>query len=110
MYIQIRTGNTEIKWDQGVVVHSDGIQMSCYMLQSNMSPLLLQVLSSYWCYHEAKVYVTDDIFEALTVWFYLFNKHCKDTLYNHTLEAVVKEVLAIPAQRSVQGRVTRVLL
>lgn len=110
MHIQMRMSNTEIKWDQGVVIHSDGIQMSCYMLQSTKCPLLLQVLSSYWCYDDSKMYMTDNIFEALTVWFYLFHTKYNDVLYNHTLEVVVKEVLAIPAQRSVQGRRTAILL
>lgn len=110
IYIQMKTGNTEIKWDRGVVVHSDGIQMSAYMLESNQAPILLQVMSSYWCYDAGRVFVTDNVFEALTVWFYIFHGKYKDILYNHTLESVVNEVLAIPAQPSVRGRVTTVLL
>lgn len=110
MYVQMKTGNTEIKWDRGVVINSDGIQMSAYMLESNQAPILLQVISSYWCYDAGRVYMTDNVFEALTVWFYLFHTKYKDMLYTHTLESVVSEVLAIPAQPTVRGRVTTTLL
>lgn len=109
-YIQIVTNNCEIKWDNGVVIHSHEIHMSAYVLQTNKCPIILQVFSSYWCYDEGSVYMTDNVFEALAMWFYLFHTKYDDTLYGHHLGALVAEVLETPPPPLVQGRQTTVLL
>lgn len=109
-YIQMKTGNTDIKWDSAVVIHSDEIQMSAHVLEAKKRPLMLQVLSSYYCYYELNVYITDDLFEALGVWVYLLNKYCNNSLHGYDLSAFIKDLVTIQAPSRVQGRNTKLLL
>lgn len=96
-YIQIKSGNSNIKWFSGVVVASDGIKMSAYNLSSNMSPQLLQVLSTFYAYDQTQVYITDNIYESIAIWFYLLTTRYKNQLYGHSLLQFSKAVLSGPA-------------
>ena len=85
-----------VEWINGTMVDCDGIEMSAYRLQTNLVPVLLQVFSVYWCYDRGRVYVCDDVYETLGVWFWLLHTRYGDTMYDVDLSAVVKQVLSLP--------------
>jgi len=89
-YIQIKMGGaTEVRWYQGVVIHSNDIYMSTYNLQNNMAPFLLQVLSTHWAYDEGTVWKCDEFYETLSVWFYLLRNRYKSNLFDYDLSKFV---------------------
>lgn len=97
-YIQIKLGGaTAVKWDQGVVIHSNDIVMSTYNLQANQAPFLLQVLSTYWAYDRGQVWKCDDFYESLAVWFHLLRTRYHNTLFGHDLKKFVDAAIGPPA-------------
>jgi hypothetical protein len=84
-----------VEWMNGTMVDCDGIEMSAYRLQTNLVPVLLQVFSVYWCYDRGRVYVCDDVYETLGVWFWLLHTRYGDTMYDVDLSAIIKQVLSL---------------
>lgn len=92
-YIQIKMGTDEVQWYKGVVIHSDEIRMSHYNLSANRAPLILQVFSSYWAYDQKEVYMTDDFFETIAVWFLLLKNRYNSLLLGHDCSPIAEEAL-----------------
>jgi hypothetical protein len=93
-YIQIKMGGaTEVRWYQGVVIHSNDIYMSTYNLQNNMAPFLLQVLSTYWAYDEGTVWKCDEFYETLCVWFRLLRNRYAGQLFGYDLSKFVYDAI-----------------
>lgn len=83
-----------------VVVQAEGIKMSKYVLQEEEVPCLLQTLSSYWPYDAGKVWICDNIYEAIGVWFWLLAKRHNGILMDVDLREFARQVVApaMPAQ------------
>jgi hypothetical protein len=86
-------GATEVRWYQGVVIHSNDIYMSTYNLQNNMAPFLLQVLSTYWAYDEGTVWKCDEFYETLCVWFRLLRNRYAGQLFGYDLSKFVYDAI-----------------
>lgn len=80
-------------WFDKVVVDADGIEMDVYRLTINhVNPILLQVLSSFWVYHSGKVFITDDIFEAIAAWFIVLRIEYNNRFNRYRLGHVYREI------------------
>ncbi len=95
-YIQTKIGTDEVQWYKGVVIHSDEIRLSAYNLRTNKAPLILQVFSSYWAYDQDSVYMTDDFYETIAVWFLLLKHRYDSLLHGHSFAAIINEALREP--------------
>jgi hypothetical protein len=89
----IKITHARVEWINGVVIDNDGIEMSAYALKGNLAPLLVQVFSNYWVYHDGYVYPTDDIFTTLSLWWWLLREHHDSKLYKVDLSDFVHEIL-----------------
>jgi hypothetical protein len=90
-HLKMIVASGAIQWSAGVVISNEGIEMSAYMLQSGQAPLLLQVLSSWWVYHQGRVHVCDCVYEAIGVWCWLLRTHYGSQLFGCDLSAFVSE-------------------
>jgi len=82
-----------LRFTNAAVIMNDGIEQSCYALQNNKLPLLLQVFSSFWAYDGGRVYVCDDIYEAVAVWFWILHKRYNNHLYDCDLTEFVDKIV-----------------
>lgn len=89
----IKITHARVEWINGVVIDNDGIEMSAYALKGNLAPLLVQVFSNYWVYHDGYVYPTDDIFTTLSLWWWLLREHHDSKLYKVDLSDFMHEIL-----------------
>lgn len=87
---------SRLRWMNAVVVMNDGIEMSAYKLQTNLAPVLLQVFSSFWPYDQGRVYVCDDIYQAVGVWFWLLATRYNGMLYDCDLSEFVSQIVPPP--------------
>lgn len=93
-YIKIKVPN--VHWINAVVTANGDIEMSAYKLDTedvSLAPVLLQVFSSYWAYDKGRVWVCDDIFESIGVWFWLLMTRYNCVLFDRDLSEIVKQVV-----------------
>jgi hypothetical protein len=102
-YIQIKSGGTDIKWLEGVVIDCDHINMSAYMLQTNTAPMMLQTLSSYYAYDQSRVFMSDNIYECIGVWFYILRDRYQSLLFGYDLSKFVDEAIGAEGQQGVDS-------
>lgn len=81
-----------LHWSNGVQVESDGIEMTRFKLENPISPMLVQVFSSYWPYHNGKVHVCDDVYEAIAVWWLMLRRHYSSHLSEFYLGRIFEEI------------------
>jgi hypothetical protein len=84
---------SRVRFLNASVVMNEGIEMSAYKLQTNLVPVLLQVFSSFWPYDQGRVYVCDDIYEAVGVWFWLVKKRYRSQLYDCDLSSIMPHII-----------------
>lgn len=89
-----------IRWCNGVQVDNDGIEMSAWKLHNAMSPMLVQVLSSYWAYYDGRVHVCDDLYESIAVWFWLLRVHHNDVLDGISIRGASEAAIGADAESS----------
>lgn len=82
-----------LRFMSAAVILNDGIEQSAYTLHVNKVPVLLQVFSSFWPYDEGRVYVCDDIYESVAVWFWLLHKRYNNYLYDCDLTEFIDQVI-----------------
>lgn len=92
-YIKIKVPN--VHWVNAVVIANSGIELSAYMLESetSLAPVLLQVFSGYWAYDKGRVWICDDVYESIGVWFWLLMTRYKCVLFERDLTEIVREVI-----------------
>lgn len=61
-------------------------------IKQNRTPLLLQVISRYWVYSNKHIYVTDDIFVAVKLWFTILKEDYKSTLLGINLKKITDKI------------------
>lgn len=86
---------SRVRFLNAAVVMNEGIEMSAYKLQTNLVPVLLQVFSSFWPYDQGRVYVCDDIYEAVGVWFWLVQKRYRGQLYDCDLSSILPHIVSL---------------
>lgn len=97
-YVQLKTGgNYEIKWYDGVVINSKDIEGSDYMLQSNQCPLIVQIFSSYCAYDRSQVFMSDNLYEVIAVWFYWLQVRYESQLHGNSFEFFIEKAIGAPA-------------
>jgi hypothetical protein len=82
-----------VHWWNAVVVASADIEMSTYKLETNKAPVILQVFSSYWAYDRGRVYICDDIYEVIGLWFWLLATRYDSSLYECDLSDIIKSIV-----------------
>lgn len=87
----LRTMN--VAWRNAAVVVQDGIELSMWKLSRPTSPVLLQVFSRWWVYHDLFYQPCDDIYEALIVWFRILRTHYNDILFGTSLKEIADRIL-----------------
>lgn len=90
-YIRIQV--PRVKWEEAVIIDNGDIELSEYKLQSNLAPLLFQVLSHHYAYDQGKLHVCSDIYETIGVWFYLVHSRYKNFLFDCDITGVIRSVL-----------------
>lgn len=90
-YLRIQVSHC--RFMDAVVIFNEGIEMSAYVLETAKCPLLLQVFSSFWPYCQGRVYVCDDIYEALGVWMHLLQTEYHGCLHNADLSHVLPKTI-----------------
>jgi len=93
-YVQIKSGNNEIKFYDGNVIHSLDLNISYYLLTSNRCPVIVQGFSSYWAYDDSMVQPTDCIYQTIMFWFYLLKERYDSLLHEYSLHRFIKESLS----------------
>ncbi len=76
-----------------IVVAAEGIKMSKYVLQDGELPCILQTLSSYWAYDNGDVWICDNIYETIGVWFWVLMKRYKGVLMDVDLRQFAERVV-----------------
>lgn len=84
---------TNVMWRNAAVVSQDGIELSAWKLSRASSPILLQVFSRWWVYHDLFYQPCDDIYEAIVVWFRILRTHCNDKLFGTSLKEIANKIL-----------------
>ncbi len=85
-YINYKAGkDAEIKWYDSVVVENSQLCHASHDLQSNNAPLLFQVLSNYWPYDHSQVFICDNVYESIGIWFYLLRTRYEDLLFGRSM-------------------------
>src|SRR5690606_4502048 len=92
-HLHAKTGSSELKWYSGIVIKADEILQSSYELESNQAPFLVQIVSSFWAYDQGRVYMTDNIYETIGIWFWLLKNRYSSKLYDLSLKAFVQLVI-----------------
>jgi len=84
----------KIPWKDGVVIKNAGIESNEKKLFSKKSaPFLVQVCSRLWVYCNKIVYMTDDIYEAITFWMHLLKEHYGGKLFGVDLSEFIGRFL-----------------
>ncbi len=96
--------DAEVQWYDGVVVESTQISSAAYDLESNLAPFLFHVLSHYWPYDQSAVYICDNLFESIAVWFYLLRTRYNDLLFGRDLSQFSSFILGQQPQEQQQQR------
>ena len=84
---------SRVRFLNAAVVMNAGIEMSAFKLETNLVPVLLQVFSSFWPYDKGRVYVCDDIFEAVGVWFWLLQQRYGGQLYDCDVRSILPHIV-----------------
>ena len=94
----LRIHLTRVRWLNAVLVMNDDIELSAYKLETNLVPVIIQVFSSFWAYDRGRVYICDDIYETVAVWFWLLATRYKGVLYDCDLTHFVRQVIPLEEQ------------
>lgn len=110
-HFHAKSGSSDLKWYAGVVIKANDILNSDYELESNQAPFLIQVLSSFWAYDRGNVYITDNIYETLVIWFWLLKTRYESKLYGLQFDAFIRQALegrigGVAAQQEQEQEVT----
>ena len=92
-YIQIKTGITEIKFYDACAIQSMELNISYYTMSANRCPLIVQAFSTYWAYNEKTFFPTDNVYEAVGIWFNLLKCCYNSKLHGFTMKRFIKEIL-----------------
>ena len=84
---------TNVMWRNAAVVSQEGIELSVWKLSRPTCPVLLQVFSRWWVYHDLFYQPCDDIYEALVVWFRILRTHYNDVLFGTSLKDISDRIL-----------------
>lgn len=87
----LRTIN--VAWRNAAVVSQEGIELSAWKLSRPTAPVLLQVFSRWWVYHDLFYQPCDDIYEALVVWFRILRTHFDDELFGTSMIDIANRIL-----------------
>ena len=82
-----------LRFMNAAVIMNADIEQSAFTLQSNKIPVFLQVFSSFWVYDRGRVYVCDDIYEAVALWFWLLHTKYNNHLYDCDLTNFVEKIV-----------------
>lgn len=97
----IRLQLTQVHWLSAVVVTNDAIEACALKQEMGLIPLIIQVISSFWVYDNGKVYVTDDLYECIGIWFWVLSKKYNSMLYDADMSEFVREI--VPAEDETGG-------
>jgi hypothetical protein len=89
----IRLYLTQVHWQSAVVVSNDSIEACALKQEMNLIPLIIQVISSFWVYDNGKVYVTDNFYECVGIWFWVLSKNYNSMLYDANMIEFVREIV-----------------
>lgn len=92
-YIHSKSGGNHIDWFGRAVINSKQIAEAQYELMSNESPQLVQILSSFWAYDRKQLFMTDDIFLSIGVWFLILFKRYNSRFFGNSLFFFVSEAV-----------------
>ena len=92
-HFHAKSGSSELKWYSGVIMKAADLLRSQYELSSNQAPFLVQVLSSFWAYDNGEVYITDNIYESIVIWFWLLKTRYQAKLYDLKFGAFIQQAL-----------------
>ncbi|MBX9637249.1 MAG: hypothetical protein K2Q45_06830 [Nitrosomonas sp.] len=92
-YLKIRMARVE--WMNAAVVYNEDIEMASSILEQDRVPVILQVFSSFWVYDKFCVHITDDIFEAIYVWFYILKVKYKCMLHDVDMTEIVNDIIVV---------------
>jgi len=92
-HFHAKSGSSELKWFSGIVVKSADLYFSSYELSSNRAPFLVQILSSFYAYDQGRVYITDNIYETMAIWYWLLQTRYNSKLYDLKFDAFIQQAL-----------------
>lgn len=92
-YIHTKSGGTHIDWFGRSVIFSRQVAAAQYELMSNESPQLVQILSSFWAYDRKELFMTDNIFVTIGVWFLVLYHRYKGRFYGNPLDFFIQEAI-----------------
>lgn len=92
-YIQMRFST--INWLQAVIVSIDDVtsETTAAALMKAKCPYLLQVLSGYWIYYQTEIYICDNIYESIALWFYLLQHKYASKLHGIDFSYYINEAI-----------------
>lgn len=94
----------EMKWFDGIVILAEDITASTYKLESNMAPLIVQCLSSFWVYDDTSVFKTDDFYLTLGLWFFLLQTRYSSSLHGYSLLKFLPETIERHLYKKPEGQ------
>ncbi len=84
----------KIPWKDGIVIRNGAIESNEKKLFSKKTaPFLVQVCSRLWVYSDKVVYMTDDIYEAITFWLYLLRENYGGKLFGVDINEFIDRIL-----------------
>jgi hypothetical protein len=98
-YLQMR--GAPFRWDDAVVLQSADLDSdSRKLLLRDQAPLLVQVLANFWTYDNGRVYITDNVFASVAIWFHVLRQPQRYGgaiygQYSELLSAVAAEALGM---------------
>lgn len=104
MHEYLRIATPRCSWLTGCVIDADGIDQSAYLLRNPLCPVLLQVVSFWWVYDAsneqtgAQVYITDNVYEAIGVFFWVLHTRYNNKLYDVDMSMYMPEILTPPGR------------
>lgn len=101
----IRLQMSQVHWLSAVVVQNNAIEATALKQEMELIPLIMQVMSSFWVYDKGKVYVTDDFYECIGIWFWVLLKNYNSMLYDANMIDFVREIVP-PEEENNQAAVT----
>jgi len=85
----------KIPWKDAVLITNSALSKSeneKKLFSKKSAPLLVQVFSKFWVYYDKKVYMTDDIYEAISYWMYLLKVNCGGKLFGVDLNELIFKI------------------
>jgi hypothetical protein len=97
-------------WRDAVVIDNEGIELSQFKLVKANAPCLLQLLSRYWVYDQARIYPCDNIYSAITTWMYILREKYNAALFGVSLATLTQLILQPPTPQTSGNRFVGSLL